>query len=238
MTPTHLLRWAWVPVLVAVVASAQTPDPRTAAGQLAACGGAAAWQRIGFLEFEVLVHGQAGTEGPWHYRWDRAYGFYRLSGPGPEGQTVDVAVDIGSGAGGGWSGGKQLSGAPLEKAVKWSQRRFREDVMWVTFPLEWGAAGVTVTPLPDVVGEDGVPARATEVKSGAGRWVVTLDPTSGRVARTVFERKGAGTLTVDWSDWQQHGGVYFAGKRSLRETGETIEVRIVRAQPTPPADAF
>lgn len=237
MTPSRVLRWAGVALVAAALASAQTPDPRTPSGQLAVCGGAA-WQRIGFLEFEVSVQGPTGGEGPWHYRWDRSYGFFRLSGPGPDGQPVDVAVDIGSGTGGGWSSGKQLTGAPLEKVVRWSQRRFKEDVMWVTFPLEWGAAGVVVTPLPDTVGEDGVAIVATEVRSAVGRWVVTLDGQTGRIVRTVLERKGSGTLTADWSDWQQHGGVYFAGQRTIRETGETISVRIVRAQATPPADAF
>jgi len=237
MTPSRVLRGAGVAVLAAVATSAQTLDPRTASGQLAVCGGSA-WQRVGFLEFEVSVQGPTRTEGPWHYRWDRGYGFFRLSGPGPDGQPLDVAVDIGSGTGGGWSSGTQLTGPPLEKAVKWSQRRFKEDVMWVTFPLEWGAAGVTVTPLPDAVGEDGVVLRATEVRSAVGRWVVTLDAETGRIVRTVLERKGAGTLTVDWWDWQQHGGVYFAQKRAIRETGETILVKIVRAQASPPADAF
>lgn len=232
------LRMLLVALVVAAIAGAQTFDPRTPAGQLTACGGAAAWQRIGFLEFEVTIETAAGTQGPWHYRWDRGYGFFRLAGPDENGQPIDVALDIASGTGGGWSGRQQLFGKALERTVSWSMQRFREDAMWVTFPLEWGAVGVSVVPLADVVDDGGVKRRAVQVNSRVGTWKVTLDAESGRVARTVLERQGAGTLTVDWSDWQQHGGVYFAQSRRIAETGETITVKIMRAQSGTPTDAF
>lgn len=213
------------------------PDPRTAAGQLAACGGAANWQALGYLEFTVKITGSAGVQGPFLYRWDRRDGYLRLSGPTPAGDKVDIAIDLGSKTGGAWANGKQLSGAKLGETINWALQRFGEDTLWLTFPLDWGMAGVKVKPLSDVAGDGGATAPAVDVQSAVGDWTVTLDPATGRVARTVLARK-SGTLTVTWSDWQAHGGVFFAHKRVIAETGETVDVEVLQALAQAPAGAF
>ncbi len=225
-------------LLVCAPGRAQGQDPRTAAGQLAACGGMAAWQQLGYLEFEVKIGSPQGVKGPWHYRWDRRNGYMRLTGPGPDGATVDVALEVRSRTGGGTRNGKQLSGQELSNAVTWTLQRFGEDVLWLTFPLEWSAPGVTVTPQPDVTGADGKTHPATKVDAPTGVWDVQLDPSTGLVQRTVFERPGAGKLTVTWDQWQPHDGVYFAHRRRITETGEDVEVSVLKAQADAPPDAF
>jgi len=217
---------------------AQTDDPRTAAGQLAVCGGATAWQGLGFLEFEVTIDGPPGKQGPYLYRWDRRYGFFRLTGSGPEGEVVDLALDIGSGTGGGWQGKSQLSGAALERTVKWALQRFREDVLWLTFPLDWGAPGVTVEPVPDIMDSSGTTFFAVRVGSAIGSWLVRLDRGSGRIVHTVLERSATGRLSVTWSEWRASGGVLFAGRRTIAETSETVTVEVRRALAESPNDAF
>ncbi|MBZ5590127.1 MAG: hypothetical protein LAO05_16350 [Acidobacteriia bacterium] len=227
-------------VLLAGVATAFClggPDPRTASGQLAACGGAASWKGVGYLEFEVRVKTTADLGSTSSYRWDRTHGYLRAAMPSATGTKLDAAIDVGSKSGGAWEDGAQLSGKKLGKAVNWALQRFTEDLMWLVFPLDWGALGVTVKPLPDVAGEGGVASPAVEVRSGAGTWRVTLDPATGRIRRTVLTRDGT-AMTVTWDDWRAHGGVFFAHKRTVAETGETVEVEVIQALPEAPANVF
>jgi hypothetical protein len=216
---------------------AQGPDPRTAAGQLAVCGGAASWQSIGYLEFQVSMKTPGGAQGPWLYQWGRRDGLLRLQGPGPAGQRLDVVLDIASRTGGAWANGAQLAGSRLAEATNWALQRFGEDVLWLTFPLEWGAARVEVKSLPNAV--DGATTyQAVEVKSPGSTWTAWLDPASGRVYRTVVTRAGAPKLTVVWSEWRPVAGVYFAHVRTIGETNETVEVDVKRALPQSPPDVF
>ncbi len=213
------------------------PDPRTPGGQIAACGGVANWQALGYLEFTVKITGPAGVQGPFAYRWDRRDGYLRLTGPSQSGEKTDVAIDLGSKTGGAWANGHQLAGKKLAETVNWALQRFGEDTLWLTFPLDWGMAGVKVKPLPDVAGEGGVMSPAVDVQSAVGDWKVTLDPATGRVVGTLLVRN-SGTLTVTWSGWQAHGGVFFAHKRAIAETGETVDVEVMQALPEAPAGAF
>lgn len=217
---------------------AQATDPRTAEGQLRACGGAGNWQRVGYLEFEVRIETEQGAQGPWLYRWARREGFMRMTGPAPDGAQADVAVELNSRTGGGWKSGVQLTGKALSETVSWALGRFAEDVLWLTFPLEWGASGVTVRPLPDEVGHDGVAHPAVEVRSPSGTWRCLLDPETGRIRETIFTRPGSGTYTTVWEDWQERGGVFFARRRTIQETGETITLSVRQALPQTPATAF
>ncbi|MFH1176106.1 MAG: hypothetical protein V1750_01770 [Acidobacteriota bacterium] len=217
--------------------AAQAPDPRTAGGQLEVCGGAASWRGIGYLEFEVTITTAQAQQGPWRYRWDRRQGYLRLTGAGADGSQLDVALDLGSRTGGGWSNGQQLTGEPLGEAVSWTLQRFGEDVVWLTFPLEWGAPGVTVTAQEDVLaGEQRMPA--VRVVSAIGPWEVLLDPATGQVSQTVFERAGMGRITASWQEWENHAGVFFARRRVILETGETLDLRVLKALAATPVDAF
>jgi hypothetical protein len=225
-------------IIGASMVSAQSADPRTAEGQLAVCGGAGNWQGVGFLEFEVKIQSPAGVQGPWNYKWGRLDGVMRVSGVWPSGGKLDVVLDLASRTGGAWEDGKQLSGKRLEESSNWALQRFGEDVLWLTFPLEWGAAGMTVTPQGNVTEADGKSYPTTEVKSPRGVWTVTLDPATGRMVRSVLKSEGAAPLTVTWESWKQVGGVYFAQKRTIAETGEVVEVNVLRVLPSSPADAF
>ncbi len=220
------------------LAWAQAADPRTAGGQLQVCGGAANWQRVGYLEFEVRIETEQGVSGPWLYRWARREGFMRMTGRAADGVLVDIAVELNSRTGGGWKGGTQLTGTALAETVTWVLSRFAEDVLWLTFPLEWGAAGVSVRALPDDIGEDGVVRPAAEVRSGMGTWTCVLDRETGRIVETTFSRPGAASYTALWDDWQDHAGVLFAGRRRVVETGETIILAVKQALPQTPATAF
>jgi hypothetical protein len=120
--------------------AAQELDPRTAAGQLAACGGAVSWQQAGYVDFQVTVTAAGTTGGPWRYRWDRRNGFLRFTGPGGDQTLLDLALEISSRSGGGWRAGKQLSGRPLKEAVEFALQRRRGPVV-AGLPLEWTALG-------------------------------------------------------------------------------------------------
>lgn len=220
------------------LASGQSVDPRSAEGQLQVCGGAAAWQRVAFLEFEVRIETPQATRGPWLYQWARREGYMAMAGPAEDGSQLNVAIELNSRTGGGWRGGVQLTGKALAESVSWALARFMEDVLWLTFPLEWGAANVTVRPLEPITGEDQVSRPAVEVRSPAGTWTCLLDPESGRIYQTVFSRPGMGSYTAIWEDWRPHAGVLFAGKRRILETGETILVDVKRALPQIPPSAF
>lgn len=221
-----------------LLAWAQASDPRSAEGQLQVCGGAANWQRVGYLEFEVRIETDQGVSGPWLYRWARRDGFMRMTGRAPDGSQADVAVELTSRTGGGWKAGTQLTGQALADTVSWALARFAEDVLWLTFPLEWGAGGVTVRPLADETGQDGVARPAVEIRSGNGTWNCVLDPETGRILETTFSRAGSDSYTAHWGDWQDHGGVLFAGTRRIVETGETIVLNVKQALPQTPATAF
>ncbi|MGV8040319.1 MAG: hypothetical protein AB2L07_09640 [Thermoanaerobaculaceae bacterium] len=228
-----------VGVLVAGASLAQSADPRTAQGQLAVCGGLAAWQSVGYLEFEVKITNADGTvQGPWYYRWGRRDGVLRMSGPWASAGKLEVVLDIASRTGGGWVDGKQLIGARLTEASDWALQRFGEDILWLTFPLEWGNSGVTVTPKPDLTEADGRVLLSTEVMTARGTWKVNLDRTTGRVVRSVLSGEGIAPLTVSWSEWKDVNGVLFSQKRQIAETGETVEVNVVRTLGQAPPDAF
>jgi len=223
---------------VAAPGGAQAPDPRTAAGQLAACGGADAWSAIAFLDFTVSITTAEGASGPWRYRWDRRNNFFRLTGPYPGGGDVDLALDLGSRSGGGWMNGESLTGQALADVVGWAFARFSEDLLWLTFPLGWTAPGVSVTPGPAVTTPAGEERLSTVVVTPVGRWTVWLDLESGLMTRTVLERAGAAPLTVEWSRWTRVGAVAFAGLRTMVETGEQVSVTVGAALAATPPDAF
>lgn len=225
-------------VLAATAAPAQGADPRTAAGQLAVCGGAGAWNTIGYLDFEVTITGPAGVQGPFRYRWDRRDGLLRFGGPSPARTKIDAAVDLGSRTGGAWEDGRQLTGKRLADVMSWAMQRFGEDVLWLTFPLDWAQGGVTVTPLPDTPGESGAAYPTLDVKAPSGVWRTMLNPATGLVHNTMVIRQGRPTLTARWEEWEKHGGVFFAGKRTIAETGEMVTVDVKQAAANAPPDAF
>lgn len=218
---------------------AQGTDPRTAQGQLAVCGGLASWQSVGYLEFEVKISTADGAvQGPWYYRWGRRDGVLRVTGPWPGGGKLDVVLDIATRTGGAWVDGKQLLGKRLKDASDWAVQRFGEDILWLTFPLEWGSAGVSVVPRADVTEADGTSFLATEVVTARGTWKVLLDRTTGRVVQSVLLNEPAPPLTVKWGEWKDVNGVLFAQRREIVEAGETVEVNVVRTLGQAPADAF
>lgn len=217
--------------------AAQESDPRTAAGQLAACGGHASWQQAGYVDFLVTVTTVGKTGGPWRYRWDRRNGFLRFTGPGADLAVVDLALEVSSRSGGGWKTGKQLTGRPLRDAVDFALGRFDEDRAWLVFPLEWTALGTTVAPQPDVTTSSGAVYPATMVQTAGGAWEVWLEPDSGRVHRTVWRRAGARPVVATWDGWQPHGGVYFAERRTLGDGG-VIETKVLAVASEAPPDAF
>jgi hypothetical protein len=222
----------------AAVASGRTPDPRTAQGQLAACGGLWKWQRIGYIEFTVALHDPRGFVGSWHYHWDRVNGILRLTGDGPDGVPVDVVMEVRSRTGGGWRGGELMVGEPLADLVEWALARWDQDLAWLAFPLTWGAPGVTVQPAASGSGPDGRGGEPTRVQTPAGTWDVWLDEESGLIERTVRDPGGELQRTIEWKGWEEHGGVSFARRRAIAETGETIEVTVLRVGPAAPLDAF
>ncbi|HPW54620.1 MAG: hypothetical protein KA072_04120 [Thermoanaerobaculaceae bacterium] len=235
-------RWAILVIfglLMTGVCLAQSSDPRTAQGQLGVCGGPTAWQAVGYLEFEVKITNADGVvQGPWYYRWGRRDGVLRMSGPWAGAGKLEVVVDIASRTGGGWVDGRQLLGARLTDASNWALQRFGEDILWLTFPLEWGSAGVTVTPGPEVTEANGTVYLSTEVRTPRGTWKVFLDRTTGRVVRSVLSGEGITPLTVSWDEWKDINGVLFAQKREIAETGEMVEVNVVRTLGQAPSDAF
>ena len=226
-------------LVVAGVAHAQGVDPRTADGQLQVCGGVASWQSVGYLEFEVKISTPDGNvQGPWMYRWGRREGVLRMSGPWVGGAKLEVVLDIASRTGGGWENGKQLVGKRLGEASNWALQRFGEDILWLTFPLEWSNSGVEVFPQPKITESAGKSYQATEVKTSRGTWKVWLDDTTGRVVKSVLAAEGATPLTVLWSDWKDVNGVLFSQHRQIVETGESVDVTVVRSLGQSPADAF
>lgn len=225
--------------VVTGAAHAQGVDPRTADGQLQVCGGLASWQSVGYLEFEVKITTADGNvQGPWVYRWGRREGVLRMSGPWSGNAKLEVVLDIASRSGGGWEDGKQLVGARLGEASNWALLRFGEDILWLTFPLEWSNAGVEVVPQASVTEADGKTYSATEVRTSRGTWKVLLDQTTGRVVKSVLAGEGTTPLSVVWSDWKDVNGVLFAQRRQILETGETVDVNVIRTLGQAPADAF
>ena len=223
---------------VAAPLAAQEPDPRTAAGQLAVCGGAASWQQAGYVDFQVTVTAAGTTSGPWRYRWDRRNGFLRFTGPGSDQTPVDLALEISSRSGGGWRAGKQLTGRLLRDAVEFALQRFDQDRVWLAFPLEWSVLGTTVVPQPNATSPAGTVVPVTLVQNSGGSWEVALDPFTGRVRRTVWRRAGARPVVATWDGWQSHGGVYFAERRTLGEAGGVIETKVLAVAVEAPPDAF
>lgn len=224
--------------LIAASAMGQGVDSRTAAGQLAVSGGAAAWRAAGYIAFEVRIQTAAGQLGPWSYHWARKEGLLRMTGPGPGGDAYDLAIELGSRSGGAWANGKQLGGKQLADAMTWALQRFGEDTLWLTFPLEWGAPAVTVTPMSDETDANGTTFKVTEVRSQGRSWKVTLDPTTGLVAKTVLEVTGSPRWSVTWEDWTTVGGLVFASKRTIAETGEVVLVDVKQVAATAPTDLF
>lgn len=225
--------------VLAGVANAQGVDPRTAEGQLQVCGGLASWQSVGYLEFEVkITAADGGVQGPFVYRWGRREGVLRMSGPWAAGAKLEVVLDIASRTGGGWENGKQLMGTRLGEASNWALQRFGEDILWLTFPLEWSNAGVEVIPQPNVTEADGKSYQATEVKTARGTWKVLLDQTTGRVVKSVLVAEGSAPLSVVWGGWKDVNGVLFAQHRQIVETGEMVDVTVARTLGQSPADAF
>lgn len=199
-------------------------DPRAIAvadRTMDALGGRAAWDSTRAISWRFF--------GRRRHLWDRARGLDRVE---TEDGTVAV-VDVDSGEGRAWRGGRELAGEELAGVLDGARRAWINDAYWLVMPYKLKDSGVTL----GWVGETKLPGdRVADVLSltfeGVGvtpenRYEVAVARVTHLVEQWSFfadAEDAEPRFTTPWSGWERHGAILLSGGRG--EIGTLDEIAV------------
>ncbi len=212
---------------------------------LGAMGGAAAWQRARYFEFDFVVvrNGQQLTRRS--HRWDRFRGDYRLRST--SGQDTVIAVfnvnDPKSGAV--QVNGQDIEGAREDSILTASYARHINDSYWLLMPYKWQDQGVRLTSAgrqKDANGKEWDVVKLTFADVGLtpqNEYLAFVNPQTGLMERWHhFPRAGAHPAIFDWNRWQRFGPIMLATEKPSSDGTTVIRFDNVRVETAVPQRAF
>ncbi|MEA2162995.1 MAG: hypothetical protein QOK37_1122 [Thermoanaerobaculia bacterium] len=121
------------------------PDP--AADELArrtiGILGGEAWEKARFFSFTFAIERNGQVTASFPQLWDRASGFYRVSGNDPKGVPFVVVENVATKTGRAWQNGVEVRDpAALQELLSIGYRRFINDTFWLLMPLKMLDPGV------------------------------------------------------------------------------------------------
>jgi len=221
------------------------PDAaRVHARMIDAMGGAAAWERARYFEFEFAVD-RGGTATPgWSHRWDRHTGDYRLAGT-RAGEPLVVLMNVNHPEQGrAWVAGQPVTGPRLDSLTTFAYGRFINDSYWLIMPYKWTDPGVHLT----YEGRRSEADREWEVVkltfdqvglTPQNEYLAYINPATGLMERWHhFSRADANPSISDWTNWQRFGPILLATEKPNAAGTASIVFRGVSVATRVPPDAF
>jgi hypothetical protein len=210
-----------------------------------AMGGAQAFERARYFEFDFVVQRDGREISRRSHRWDRHRGDYRIRFP--TGQDTVVAVfnvnDPKSGAV--RVNGQDIAGAREDSLLQASYARHINDSYWLIMPYKWRDPGVTLTSQgrqTDAQGREWDVVKLTFAQVGLtpqNEYLAFVNPQTGLMERWHhFPRAGAQPAIYDWNRWQRFGPILLATEKPSPDGATVIRFENVRVETSAPQGAF
>ena len=193
-----------------------------------AMGGRANWDAVQCVGWTIF--GRTHT-------WNKWTGAYKL-----EADTLVVIMNLNSGKGRAWTGGREMPDGPERDAVLGEAHSiWINDMYWLLMPYKLKDTGVTLTYAGERNAEDGRLADVLNLTfkdvgdTPENRYEVYVDRESGLVSQWSYFRDAADAeprFTLPWNDWRAYDGVKLSSGR-----GRT-DVTNIHVSKSDEADAF
>lgn len=212
---------------------------------LQAMGGADAWDKARYFEFDFVPTRQGREAARWSHRWDRWNGDYRLSGVRGSDTIVAVLNVNDAKAGRVRVNGADVAGARRDSLLTYAYARFINDSYWLIMPYKWRDRGVTLSSQGRQTDEKGRTWDVVKLSFDAvgltpqNQYLAFVNPQTKLMERWYhFPRAGAQPAKYDWTNWQRFGPILLATEKPALDGGSAIRFEKVRVLTSVPARAF
>ena len=201
-----------------------------------ALGGRANWDGTQFIKFR-FIRGEFDVT----LTWDKWTGRYRLDGTADDGQPYVVLMNIETGEGAAYVGGRELSGEANDTLVRQAAQIWKGETYWFLMPFKLRDPGAVLR----YEGEETVDGATYDVVhvsfDGAGMnddqfWAYVNQDTH-LMDKWRFRLAQGAEGEFWWKNWQRHGPLLLS---TLRENadGATIRMSEIVATNTMPDSVF
>ncbi|HEY0674335.1 MAG TPA: hypothetical protein VGD27_18820 [Longimicrobiales bacterium] len=212
---------------------------------LTAMGGADAWERARYFEFDFVVLRDGREVSRRSHRWDRHRGDYRLAYT-LGGDTVVSVFNVNNpGGGAARVNGAEIAGAREDSVLRASYARHINDSYWLLMPYKWRDPGVSLAyqgRQTDPDGKEWDVVKLTFAQVGLtpqNEYLAFVSPATGLMERWHhFPRAGAQPAIYDWNRWQRFGPIVLATEKPSADGSMVIRFDNVRVETGVPQRAF
>ena len=224
---------------------ADTAVARVHQRMLAAMGGADAWNRARYFEFDFVVVRDGREVSRRSHRWDRHRGDYRLQYINRTDTIVAVfnANDAKSGAV--RVNGQDVSGPQEDSLLTRAYGIHINDSYWLVMPYKWLDQGVTLTSQgrqKDQQGMEWDVVKLTFANVGLtpqNEYLAYINPQTGLMERWYhFPKAGDPPAIFNWNNWQRFGPIMLATEKPSLDGTTIIRFENVRVEASVPQRAF
>lgn len=218
---------------------------RVHGAMMRAMGGADAWQKARYFEFDFVVDRQGREVSRWAHRWDRWTGDYRLAGI-RAGDTIIALFNIHDPkAGRVRVNGADVPAARRDSLLTFAYARHINDSYWLVMPYKWRDPGVTLTSQGRQTDEKGRTWDVVKLSfadvglTPQNQYLAFINPQTGLMERWYhFPREGAQPAKFDWNKWQRFGPIMLATEKPALDGAAKIHFEKIRVLTSVPARVF
>lgn len=222
-----------------------TAAARVHSRMVQAMGGADAWQKARYFEFDFVAVRQGREAARWSHRWDRWKGDYRMSGVRGRDTIVALFNVNAPNAGDVRVNGAAVTGARRDSLLTFGYARFINDSYWLIMPYKWRDAGVHVTHQGMQTDDKGRRWEVVKLTfddvglTPQNQYLAYINPETGLMERWYhFARAEAQPSIYDWNKWQKFGPVLLATEKPALDGNSVIRFENVRVLTSVPVGAF
>ena len=224
---------------------ADTAVARVHQRMLTAMGGADAWNRARYFEFDFVVVRDGREVSRRSHRWDRHRGDYRIRAVNGRDTVVAVFNVNNAKAGAVTVNGQDIEGLREDSLLNQAYARFINDSYWLIMPYKWLDQGVTLTSQgrqKDDQGREWDVVKLTFANVGLtpqNEYLAFINLQTGLMERWYhFPRAGAQPLMFNWNNWQRFGPIMLATEKPSLDGTTIIRFENVRVEAAVPQRAF
>jgi len=222
-----------------------TAAARVHSHMIQAMGGAKAWEKARYFEFDFVPVRQGKEASRWSHHWDRWKGDYRLRGVRGQDTIVALFNVNDPKAGRVQVNGAEVSPARRDSLLTYGYARFINDSYWLLMPYKWTDAGVHLAYQGKQTDDKGREWEVVKLSfddvglTPQNQYLAFINPQTWLMERWYhFPKEGAEPLKFDWNNWQKFGPIMLATEKPALDGSLTIRFDNVRVATSVPAHAF
>lgn len=218
---------------------------RVHSNMLRAMGGAAAWDKARYLEFDFVVVRQGREASRYRHRWDRWQGDYRMSGV-RGGDTIVVNFNVNTpNVGTVTVNGAAPPPARRDSLLTFAYARYINDSYWLIMPYKWRDQGVHLAYEGKQTDEKGRQWEVVKLSfddvglTPQNQYRAFINPQTGLMERWYhYAREGAQPSMFDWNNWQKFGPIMLATDKPSLDGNTVIRFENVKVSTSVPDGVF